>query len=39
MDDTKVLSKFIQQSPFAVLTQAVMRALVGNDDDTLFQEK
>lgn len=38
MDDSKVLSKFIKQSPFAVLTQAVMRALVGNEFDRLFEE-
>lgn len=38
MDDSKLLEKFLKHCPFAVLTQAVMRGLIANEFDILFQE-
>jgi len=38
MDDSKVLSKFLFQCPFAVLTQAVIRGVIANELDPLFEE-
>lgn len=38
MDDSKVVAKFLEQCPFAVLTQAVLRGLIANEFDTLFEQ-
>lgn len=38
MDDEKGLDKFLEQCPFAVLTQVALRGLIHNDFDDLFHE-
>ena len=38
MDDSKVAAKFLKSSPFAMLTQAVIRGVIANDFDSLFHE-
>lgn len=38
MDASKLMDKFLQKCPFAVLTQAAMRGVIADEFDDLFEE-
>jgi hypothetical protein len=38
MDASKLMDKFHQKCPFAVLTQAAMRGVIADEFDDLFEE-